>query len=93
MQKTSEKKLKVMVSSTVYGVEDELERIYSKLTNFGYEVWMSHMGTMPVFSDNSAFENCLEGVRRCDIFLGIIGCQYGSGQNPDDPTSLSIVHQ
>lgn len=82
-----------MVSSTVYGVEDELDRIYSLLTGFGYEVWMSHMGTMPVFSDKSAFENCLEGVRNCDIFLGIIGCQYGSGVDPDDPDSPSILHQ
>lgn len=90
---TPETPLKVMVSSTVYGVEDELERIYNTLTSFGYEVWMSHMGTMPVFSDKSAFDNCLEGVRRCHIFLGIIGCQYGSGQDPDDPDSLSIVHQ
>ncbi len=82
-----------MVSSTVYGVEDELERTYSKLTGFGYEVWMSHMGTLPVFSNRSAFENCLDGVRNCDIFLGIIGCQYGSGVDKDDPDSLSIVHQ
>jgi hypothetical protein len=86
-------RLRVMVSSTVYGVEDELDRIYSTLTSFGYEVWMSHMGTLPVFSDLSAFKNCLEGVRRCDLFLGIIGCQYGSGQDPDDSESLSIVHQ
>jgi hypothetical protein len=85
--------LKVMVSSTVYGVEDELDRIYSTLTSFGYEVWMSHMGTLPVFSDKSAFENCLEGVRNCDILLGIIGCQYGSGVDPEDPNSLSIFHQ
>lgn len=34
-------RLKVMVSSTVYGVEDGLDRIYSLLTGFGYEVWMS----------------------------------------------------
>lgn len=82
-----------MVSSTVYGVEDELDRIYSLLTGFGYQVWMSHMGTMPVFSSKSAFENCLDGVRNCDIYLGIIGCQYGSGIDPEDPDSPSIVHQ
>ena len=87
------KKLKLMVSSTVYGIEDELERIYSTLTSFGYDVWMSHMGTLPVFSNKSAFENCREGVRKCDIFLGIIGCQYGSGIDPDNSDSLSIVHQ
>ncbi len=38
------KKLIVMVSFTVYGVEELLERIYAILTRFGYEVWMSHKG-------------------------------------------------
>ncbi|MBU4262045.1 MAG: hypothetical protein KKC76_09260 [Proteobacteria bacterium] len=41
----------ILVSSTVYGIEELLERIYTLLTAFGYEVWMSHKGTMPVFSD------------------------------------------
>lgn len=38
------KKLIVMVSSTVYGIEELLECIYAILTRFGYEVWMSHKG-------------------------------------------------
>ncbi len=50
------KKLTVMVSSTVYGVEELLDRVYTLLTAFGYEVWMSHKGTVPVFSNQSAFE-------------------------------------
>jgi len=33
------KKLIVMVSSTVYGIEELLERIYAILTRLGYEVW------------------------------------------------------
>ena len=91
--KNYKSKITVMVSSTVYGIEDVLDRVYDILTAFGYEVWMSHKGTLPVFSDRSAFENCLEGVRKCQIFLGIIGTRYGSGVNKDDPRSLSIVHQ
>ena len=83
----------IMVSSTVYGIEDVLDRVYDLLTAFGYEVWMSHKGTLPVFSKKSAFENCLEGVRQCQIFLGIIGTRYGSGIDKNDPHSLSIVHQ
>lgn len=82
-----------MVSSTVYGIEDVLDRVYAMLTGFGYEVWMSHKGSLPVRSDRTAFENCLEGVRTCDIFLGIIGTRYGSGVNPEDGSSLSIIHQ
>lgn len=86
-----EKKLVVMVSSTVYGIEELLERIYTLLTAFGYEVWMSHKGTMPVLSKRSAFENCLKAVGKCDLFLGLITPHYGSGKETDD--GLSITHR
>jgi len=91
--KPKPQKLTVMVSSTVYGTEDVLDRIYNMMTGFGYEVWISHKGTLPVSSHRSAFENCLEGVRRADIFLGIIGTRYGTGIDPANPASLSIAHQ
>jgi nucleoside 2-deoxyribosyltransferase len=84
------KKLIVMVSSTVYGVEELLDRVYSLLTTFGYEVWMSHKGTIPVSSNETAFESCLKAVDKCDLFLGIITPQYGSGIND---SGLSITHQ
>ena len=84
------KKLTVMVSSTVYGVEELLDRVYTLLTTFGYEVWMSHKGTVPVSSNETAFESCLKAVEKCDLFLGIITPQYGSGV---DATGLSITHQ
>lgn len=84
-------RLKIMVSSTVYGNEELLERVYTILTQIGkYEVWMSHKGTMPVFSSQSAFENCLNAVEKCDAFLGIITPYYGSGKEKGD---LSITHQ
>lgn len=86
----ADKKLTVLVSSTVYGIEELLDRIYTLLTQFGYEVWMSHKGTMPVSSRRSAFGNCLTAVERCDLFLGIITPQYGSGKEGKE---LSIVHQ
>jgi hypothetical protein len=87
------KKLTVMVSSTVYGIEELLDRIYTMLTSFGYEVWMSHMGTVQTYSNRTAFENCLEAVEGCDIFLGIITSEYGSGQDKDNPDEPSITHQ
>lgn len=91
--KAKQIKLKIMVSSTVYGIEELLDRVYALLTGFGYEVWMSHKGTMPVFSNQTAFENCLLAVEKCDLFLGIITQKYGSGQDPANPDSLSITHQ
>lgn len=80
----------ILVSSTVYGIEDLLNRVYMTLTEFGYEVWMSHRGTLPVRSDCTAFENCLAAVDTCDLFLGLITPEYGSGR---DGTELSITHQ
>lgn len=52
-------KLTILVSSTVYGIEELLDRVYVLLTAYGYDVWMSHKGTVPVRSDRTAFENCL----------------------------------
>lgn len=74
-------------------IEELLDRIYVLLTKFGYEVWMSHKGTGPVFSNRTAFDNCLQAVMHCDLFLGIITPNYGSGQNPDDLSDLSITHK
>ncbi len=83
------RKLTIMVSSTVYGIEELLERIYTLLTAFGYDVWMSHKGTMPVDSKRSAIENCLKAVEDCDLFLGLITPHYGSSGKED----LSFTHQ
>jgi hypothetical protein len=37
----------ILVSPTVYGLEELLDRIYTVLTAFGYEVWMSNKVTVP----------------------------------------------
>jgi len=86
---TVRKKLTIMVSSTVYGIEELLDRIYTLLTAFGYDVWMSHKGTVPVFSNRSAFENCLAAVEKCDMLLGLITPYYGSGK---EENGISITH-
>ena len=70
-------KLKIMVSSAVYGYQEFLDRIYDLLVALGYEVWMSHKGTIPVVSTCDTLENCMHGVEQCDLFLGIITGQYG----------------
>ena len=87
---TEDTKLTIMVSSSVYGIEELLDRIYTLLTAFGYEVWMSHRGTVPVFSSRSAFDNCMAATDKCDLFLGLITPQYGSGK---EPGGLSITHR
>jgi hypothetical protein len=82
-----------MVSSTVYGIEELLDRVYTLLTAYGYEVWMSHKGTVPVFSNRTAFDNCMAAVKKCDLFLGLITPQYGSGQDKDRKDEPSITHR
>lgn len=73
-----ERKLTIMVSSPVYGYQEFLDRIYDLLVGMGYEVWMSHKGTIPVDSTRDTMDCCLEAVAKCDIFLGIITGQYGT---------------
>ena len=80
----------VMVSSTVHGQTELLDQVYGILTGFGYTVWMSHAGTIPVNPSRSNFENCLHAVRSCTIFLGIITGRYGSGRQSNQ---LSITHR
>lgn len=82
--------LKLMVSSTVYGIEELLDQVYSLLTNFGYEVWASHKGTVTVYPHMTAFGSCLKAVEDCDLFVSIITPQYGTGV---DGSELSITHQ
>lgn len=80
----------IMVSSTVYGIEDLLDQVYALLSGYGYEVWMSHKGTVPVSPHKTAFENCLDAVEKCDLFFCLITPYYGSGVVKNE---LSISHQ
>ena len=84
------KRLTIMVSSTVYGIEELLDQVYALLGGFGYEVWMSHRGTVPVYPDQTALQSCLTAVGKCDLFLSIITPKYGSGIIDGQ---LSITHQ
>lgn len=91
MAKTSKAKITVMVSSSVYGMEDQLTQLFGLLQGYGYRVWMSHAGTVPLTPGKSALENCLLAVENCDIFLGIIRPQYGSGKTSS--AEDSFTHQ
>ena len=66
------KKLKIMVASSIYGFEDQIEQICAILTGYGYEVLNSHLKTIPVNPNKSNVENCLIAAQTCDIFYGIL---------------------
>lgn len=84
-------RLKILVSSAVHGYVDLLESIYALLETFGYEVMMSHKGTLPVDPTVSAMSSCIKAVEECDLFLGLILPRYGSGK--EGPEELSITHR
>ncbi len=71
--------IKVFVSSTVYDFEATLNRIFATLDSYGYDVYMSKAGTIPIDSRRSNLVNCVEAVDECDVFLGIIRPLVGSG--------------
>ena len=71
--------IKIFVSSTVYDFESQLDTVYSTLDSYGYDVMMSHKGTIPLDSKLSNLENCLIGVEKCDVFLGFIRPLIGTG--------------
>ena len=76
------KKLKIMVSSTVYGSQDILTQIAAILRQqFGYQVIMSMEGSIyiPVEYMDCPEKACIKAVEECDLFLGIIFPRYGSG--------------
>ena len=72
-------KLKIMVSSTVYGSESDLDQIRYILENFGYEVVMSKEVNIYVPIGVNPEAACLKAVADCDLFFGIIFPRYGSG--------------
>lgn len=75
----SEKKVKIMVGSTVYGFEDQLSQIVAQLNTLGYDVLNSHYGSIKVNPNFSNLDNCLKAVAECDLFLGIIRPYCGTG--------------
>ena len=76
---TPDRKVKIMVGSTVYGFEDQLSQIVAQLNTLGYEVLNSHYGSIKVNPHLSNLDNCLNAVDECDLFLGIIRPYCGTG--------------
>jgi hypothetical protein len=82
--------IKVFIASSVYNFQNELDRLYSILDEYGYDVLISHKGTIPLDSKLSNLDNCTFGVKDCDVFLGFIRPFYGSGVLEEG--GLSITH-
>ncbi|MDZ4668556.1 MAG: DUF4062 domain-containing protein [bacterium] len=73
------RKIKIMVGSTVYGFEDQLSQIVAQLQLLDYDVLNSYNGSIKVNPKLSNLDNCLNAIKECDLFLGIIRPYYGTG--------------
>ena len=82
--------INVCVASTVYNFEYILRQVYELLDSYGYDVYMSHMGTLLLDSSKSNKDNCIDAVNSCDVFIGFIRPNYGSGVL--EKGSKSITH-
>ena len=69
----------IMLSTSVYGFERDIVQICALLQELGYTVWNSHLGTVKVNPNLSNLENCIKAVEDCDLFLGIIRTNCGTG--------------
>lgn len=76
---TADGKIEIMVASSVYGYEDQINQVCGLLEQMEYHPINSHYKTMPTDPSKSNLENCLEAVKNCDAFFGIIRPFYGSG--------------
>lgn len=71
--------INIFVASTVYNFEYVLRQVYELLDSYGYDVYISHMGTILLDSSKSNLDNCINAVNDCDVFIGFIRPDYGSG--------------
>ena len=76
---TEDGKIEIVVASTVYGYEDQLNQICGLFEQMGYQPISSHYKTMPTDPSKSNLENCLIAVENSDAFFGVLRPFYGSG--------------
>ncbi len=81
--------IKVFVASTVYNFQYQLDKIYELLDGLGYDVLMSHKGSILLDSNESNLNNCINGVEECDVFVGLIRPDYGSGVLKEGDKSIT----
>ncbi|MFZ6024046.1 MAG: DUF4062 domain-containing protein [Bacteroidota bacterium] len=90
---TASRRVKIMIGSSVYGFEDQLSAIVAQLTTLGYEVFNSHSGSIKVNPGMSNLNNCLEAVKECDLFLGIIRPYCGTGNIGDKNITFEEIKE
>lgn len=76
---TDDGKIEIVVASSVYGYEDQLNQICGLFEQMGYQPINSHYKTMLADPSKSNLQICLAAVENCDAFFGVLRPFYGSG--------------
>jgi hypothetical protein len=69
---------RVFVSSTCYDLQDSRFALRQFITDFGFEPVMSEFGDIFYVYDQHIQDACIAAIEKCNIFLLIVGNQYGS---------------
>lgn len=69
---------KIFVSSTCYDLYEVRDNIKRHISDFGYEPVMSEFGDIFYAPDIHVQDSCVEAIKKCDMFILIIGDNYGS---------------
>lgn len=84
--------IKIMISSSIHGFEDNIRQIAALLESMGYEVISSLLGTIKVHPGKSNLENSILAVEECDVFLGFIRTYCGTGNIGDKNITFEEFH-
>lgn len=80
---------RVFVSSTCYDLKEIRYQLRNFITDFGFDPVMSEFGDIFYNYDQHVQDACLDEINKCQLFVLIIGNNYGSiYHNNTDPNSL-----
>jgi hypothetical protein len=86
---TTPSKIPVFICSTYLDLRPHREKISVLLNSMGFEVHgMEDFGSRT----ESPLETCLNEVRSCKIFIGILGMKYGSIDKSNDKSFIEIEY-
>lgn len=69
---------RVFISSTCYDLRDIRHALRQFIGNFGFEPVMSEFGDIFYQFDAHVQDACISAIEKCNLFVLIIGTQYGS---------------
>ena len=69
---------RVFISSTCYDLQEIRHNLRNFIGSFGYEPVMSEFGDIFYEYDQHVQDACLKEIEKCNMFLLVIGNNYGS---------------